>query len=326
MPRKKRGSNNKSIFSRRNALVFSICLIISALFWLLLAFNGYYTSSLTVPVEYINMPEKRMMIEKLPQEVDVTISGSGYQLISYLLQPSKGKVLLDGRNIGIKPASKSNKAFLTTYNGIDFFNRQHGDIKVLNINPDTIFFSFFNRGIKKVPVVLDAKINFRKQYFLTDSVRLKPDSVLITGPSERLDSVFQIFTEQLKLDDVYSSATYSLNIVEPDSLLSYEPSTIETIFDVDQFTEAVFTIPVKIEHLISTDSLEIYPQVVELSCLVALKDFNKLSASSFVIAADAFDLRDGNSNALSLYIRNAPGFVRSIKLKPETVEFVIRNK
>ncbi|MEX1188776.1 MAG: CdaR family protein [Bacteroidia bacterium] len=272
------------------------------------------------------MPEKRMMIEKLPTEVDITISGSGYQLISYWLQPQNAKVLLDGRNIGTKPYLKANNSFLTTYNGIDFFNREHGDVKALNIVPDTIFFSFFNRGIRKVPVVLDASLSFKKQFFLTDSISISPDSVVISGPAERMDSVFQIFTEKLRLSDISTSGLFSLKILQPDSMLSYEPSTVDVKLEVDQFTEAVFNIPVRLEHLISTDSLDVFPEQVELRCMVALKDFNKISASSFIIAADAFDLRDTKTNSLILYIREAPSFVKNIQLKPETVEFIIRKK
>jgi YbbR domain-containing protein len=326
MPGNNKANKGKSIFSRRNLLVFVVCLAISTLFWLLLAFNGFYSTSITVPVEYINMPEQRMMIEKLPQEVEITISGSGYQLISYWLRPDNGSVLLDGRNIGTKPALKANNAFLTTFNGIDFFNRQHGDVKALNIQPDTIFFSFFNRGFRKVPIVLDAVLSFKKQYFLTDSIRLFPDSVMISGPSERMDSVFQIFTERLKLSDISTSGNFTLNILKPDSLLSYEPSLVDIKMEVDQYTEAVFAIPVRVEHLISTDSLDVFPEQVELTCLIALKDFNKVSASSFIIAADAFDLRDSKSNSMKLYVREAPSFVKNIRLKPETVDFIIRQK
>lgn len=316
----------KKFLSRKNLIVFFVCLSISTLFWFLLAFNGYYSTSITVPVEYINLPEKRMMVEKLPATVDISISGSGYQLLSYMLRPGNAKVLLDGRNIGVKPSLKDRNAFITTYHGIDFFNREHGDVKALNIQPDTIFFSFFNRGVQKVPVKLDASLSFRKQYYLTDSIRITPDSIIISGPAERLDSIFRIPTEKLKLDDIAESGIFTLKILQPDSLLSYEPLEVTVNLNVDKYTEVVYKVPVRMEHLISADSLDIYPAEVELSCMVALSNFNKLSASSFVVAADAFDLRESKSSKMMLYIREAPFFVRNIKIKPETIEYIIRKK
>jgi YbbR domain-containing protein len=326
MPGKKSGSGLKSFFKRRNILVFAICLIISALFWLLLAFDGYYSASLQVPVEYINMPKERMSIEKLPSQVDITISGSGYQLISYWMQPKNAKVLLDGRNIGTRSSGNSTLAFLTTYNGIDFFNREHGDVKALNISPDTLFLTFFNRGSKKVPVVLRSELNFERQYYLTDSILIKPDSITISGPIARLDSISQIKTELLSLSKINKSGTYQLKLIQEDSLLAYEPSSVEVNLAVDQFTEVIFEVPIKIEHLLSSDSLGIFPNAIQVSCLVALKDFSKLKPSAFLIAADAFDLRNSRAKSLKLYIRKSPSYVRSIQLRPESVEFIIRKK
>lgn len=326
MPGKKSGSGFKSFFTKRNILVFAICLIISALFWLLLAFNGYYSTSLKVPVEYINMPRERMLIEKLPLEIDITISGSGYQLISYWMQPKNAKVLLDGRNIGTRLSGNSTIAFLTTYNGIDFFNREHGDVKALNITPDTLFLTFFNRGSKKVPVVLRSELSFERQYYLTDSIRILPDSITVSGPIARLDSISQIRTEFLRLTKINKSDSYQLKLVQEDSLLAYEPSNVDVNLEVDQFTEVIFEVPVKIEHLLSSDSLDIFPNSIQLSCLVALKDFSRLKPSAFLIAVDAFDLRNSRAKSLRLYIRESPNYVRNIQLRPEAVEFIIRKK
>jgi YbbR domain-containing protein len=272
------------------------------------------------------MPKERMLIEKLPSEVDITISGNGYQLLSYWMQPNSAKVLLDGRNIGTKPSAKANIAFLTTYPGIDFFNREHGDVKALHIQPDTLFLSFFNRGSKRVPVQLDLDVSYQKQYYLTDSIRIQPDSITISGPIARLDSIQSIFTKKLKLRDINKSVYYKLNLIQNDSALAYEPSSVDVRLSVDQFTEVVFDIPVRVEHLLSSDSLDIFPNSIQLSCLVALKDFSQLKPTSFIVAADAFDLRNSRTKSLKLYLRQAPGYVKNIQLKPESVEFVIRKK
>jgi YbbR domain-containing protein len=326
MPGKKLGGSGRSFFKRRNVFVFGLCLLISTLFWFLLAFNGHYSATLKVPVEYINMPKERMLIEKLPTEVEITISGSGYQLISYWMQPKNAKVLLDGRNIGTKPSAKTNIAFLTTYTGIDFFNREHGDVKALHIQPDTLFLSFFNRGSKKVPVRLDLDLGFQKQYYFTDSIHIQPDSITISGPITRLDSIHSIYTEQLKLRDVNKSASYTLKLIQNDSALAYEPSSVDVRLSVDQFTEVVFDIPIRVEHLLSSDSLDIFPNTIQLSCLVALKNFSQLKPSSFIVAADAFDLRNSRTKSLKLYLRQAPDYVKNVQLKPESVEFIIRMK
>lgn len=319
-------SGKPSRFKRRNLLIFIVCLMIATLFWFLLAFNGFYTTTIRVPVQYINMPEQKMMTDKLPTELEVSLSGSGYQLMSYMLQPDNALILLDGRNIGTSPSLKASSAFLTTYSGIDYFNRLHGDVSVLHISPDTLFFNFFERGIRKVPVIPNLDLSFRSQFYLSDSARVLPDSITLTGPADRFDSIFSIRTELLQLSDVYKSGVYTLKIEQLDSALSYAPVQVDVELNVDQFTEAVIEVPIRIEHLLSRDSLDIYPEKVQVSCLVALKQYNTLKPSSFVVAADAFDLRDTRSRSLKLYLRKYPAFIKQVRIQPETVEFIVRKK
>ncbi len=326
MTRSKTTSVLRSVIIRRKVVVFGICLLISTLFWILLAFNSPYSTRIRVPVTYINMPESRIMMDKLPKELDVQVSGSGYQLLSYILQPELATVYLDGRSIGMSPASKAGEAFLTTYPGIDFFNREHGDIKALNILPDTIHFSFFHSGYKKVPVHLNKYLNFERQFSLSDSIQLSPDSITLNGPIEILDSIHRIETEALVLNNLNKPGTYNIRIKKPNEKLSYAPLEIGVHLNVDKYTESILEVPIYVDHLLSSDSLDIFPQTVKVRYLVSLRDYNKVNPKLFRIAADAFDLRNSKAQNLRLYLRNIPPFIHGVRMEPETVEFIIRKK
>ena len=144
MPKTKTESVFRSVlFSRRKIAVFGLCLVISTLFWVLLAFNEIYTTTITVPVRYVNMPEDQMLIDRLPAEVELEISGVGYRLLSYSLQPETAEITLDGMLTGINPGSKNAEAFLATNGAVLFFNRLHNDVEALRVEPDTIHFTFF---------------------------------------------------------------------------------------------------------------------------------------------------------------------------------------
>jgi YbbR domain-containing protein len=272
------------------------------------------------------MPESRMMMEKLPREVDIQVSGTGYQLLSYLLQPDQAKVLLDGRSIGMSPSTRAGEAFITTYPGIDFFNREHGDIKALNILPDTIHFNFFDRGYKKVPVHLNSYLDFARQFSLSDSIQLSPDSITLTGPIDVLDSIHTIETEALVLNKLDRSGVYTVKIKRPSDKLNYAPLEVSAKLQVDKYTEAMLDVPVFVDHLLSRDSLGIFPQTVKVKYLVSLKDYKKVNPKLFHIAADAFDLRNGKTENLRLYLRKVPPYVHHVSMEPETVEFIIRKK
>jgi hypothetical protein len=324
MARSKSSSELRSSISRRKITVFGICLMLASLFWVLLSFNDHYSTKIRASVSYINMPQNRMLIEKLPQTAEMLVNGSGYDLIAYIIRPNLANIIIDGRNIGVKASSKTGEAFVTTNSSIDFFNREHFDIKALNILPDTIFFSFFERGLKKVPVHLNRYLTFDRQFSLSDSINLNPDSILISGPFTTLDSIKRIETEPLILNGLNKSGDYSVKIKKTSKLISYAPMEVGVHLEVDKYTEAELEVPISIEQLTLGDSVEIFPKQAKITYLVSLHNYNKVNPNLFRISVDAFDIRNAKNSNLRLNIKKFPPYVQGIRIEPETVEFIIR--
>jgi hypothetical protein len=324
MARSKSSSVLRNTLSRRKVTVFSICLLLASLFWVLLACNDHYSAKISASVSYINMPENRMLIEKLPQTVEMLVNGSGYDLIAYIIRPNLANIIIDGRYIGVTASSETGQAFVTTNSSIDFFNREHFDIKALNILPDTIFFSFFERGIKKVPVHLNRYLTFDRQFSLSDSISINPDSILISGPFATLDSIKRIETEPLVLNGLNKSGDYSVKIKKTSKLITYAPMEVGVHLEVDKFTEAELEVPISVEHITLGDSLEIFPKQVKITYLVSLRNYNKVNPKLFRISVDAFDIRNAKNANLRLNVKQFPPYVQGIRIEPETVEFIIR--
>jgi hypothetical protein len=324
MARSKSSSVLRTSISRRKVAVFGICLMLASLFWVLLAFNDHYSTKIRVSVSYINMPENKMLVEKLPQSAEMLVNGSGYDLIAYIIRPNLANIVIDGRFIGVNASSKAGETFVTTSSSIDFFNREHFDVKALNIYPDTIFFSFFERGLKKVPVHLNRYLTFDRQFSLSDSITLNPDSILISGPFATLDSIKRIETEPLIINGLNKSGDYSVKIKKSSKLITYAPMEVGVHLEVDKFTEAQLEVPISIEHLTIGDSLEIFPKQAKITYLVSLRNYNKVNPKLFRITADAFDIRNSKNANIRLNLKQFPAYVQGIRIEPETVEFIIR--
>ena len=308
MARTKSGLFRSAFFRRRNLLAFAICLLISSLLWILMAFNNFYTSTIKVPIRFINLPEKNILTEKLPIEAEIGISGSGYHLLSYRFRPKLAEILIDGRNIGFK----NQLGFISTYHAIDYFNRQHGDIKVLHINPDTLFFQFIDKGFKKVPVVVNSYLDFEREFDLRDSLVIRPDSIEVSGPIEKLESLERIEAQPLIVRKLNKSATYSLKIKAPDAQLSYAPAEVAVTVNVDRFTEARITLPVRELDGKTTD-----PRIVTVVFQVAFSHYDKIKAADFEISTDSSGAAGGKQR---LIVKSAPYYAKKISILPSMVK------
>ena len=94
--------------------------------------------------------------------------------------------------------------------------------------------------------------------------------------------------------------------------------------DNSTVTEAELEVPISIENLTIGDSLEIFPKQAKITYLVSLSNYNKVNPKLFRISADAFDIRNAKNVNLRLNVKQFPPYVQSIRLEPETVEFIIR--
>jgi hypothetical protein len=268
MVRTKNKILRSAFFKQKNLFAFALCMLISALIWVLMAFNSFYTTEIFVPIRYINLSENKILPDKLPSEAEIEISGSGYQLFSYRLRPKQAEAIIDGRNIGFK----EEKGFISTFHAIDYFNRQHGNVKALNVKPDTVFLQFIDRGFKMVPVVVHSFLDFAPDFNLRDSLVIRPDSIQITGSIEEIARIDRVETQSLIAQELNKSVTYSLKLKAP---------TSEVAVNVNRFTKVRIAVPMKDSRGRKTE-----PRIATLALQVAFSHYNKIKASDFEITLD----------------------------------------
>jgi YbbR domain-containing protein len=315
----------RNTLRRRRVLAFIVCLLIAFVFWVLIAFNNNYNTTLTVPVRYINIPENRVVAEELPKKVELTINGKGYNVLSYLMLPEQGEIIIDGKRIGIQKRNNINKGFLLTRDGVDYFNRQHADIRALNISPDTLFFQLQNRIFKRVPVKVNLDVTFAKQYGLINPVKILPDSVDISGEEEMIEGILYVDTDVFSKKEISTSFNTSLNIKPIDGIYC-TPASVELNFYVEQFTEQIFDIPITIRNNNPKDSIVVLPSKVQVSFLVGLNDYIKSQADLFEVEVDFSDIGTVKKGKVQVKLSKSPDFVKNTKITPESVDYIFIKK
>lgn len=322
MPMQTKRKNLKDTLRRRRVLTYFICLLIAFVFWLLNTSNNQFSKTLTVPVNYINIPENELITNQLPKEVEITLHGTGYDVVSFLIMPDQGKIFLDGKKTGIIKKQGQTFGFFLTQSGLSYFNKQHADVKALDIKPDTIFFQLLDRSFKRVPVKLNVSLDFDKQYGVVDENYLDVDSVDISGEKEIVDTVTFIETESFNQTGINSSFNKSLKLKAIEGLY-LNPSEVNLSIQVEQYTEHVLEVPLQIKNNITADSIVTMPAKIKILFLVSLNDFIKIQRDDFEVMIDASELKKGKNIKVPVQIFKSPTYAKNIKLSPEKVEYII---
>lgn len=282
-----------------------------------------YAIELSFPVNYINIPSDKVIANNLSETIDIEIKSNGFNLFIYKLRQKKDTVLIDIKDL--KPLTIKNHYYLLTNSRIDKITSQLNDIKVIKIYPDTIFLNFNKKVTKSVPVKANLKIDFAKLYQQSDSLKLSPSFIKISGAADLIDKIKYVETEPVYLKNITDSLSLKLNIlITPElKIIDLSQPFVQAKVSVTKYTEASIELPIEVENLPRGYGLKLFPDKVSIKYNVAFGNYEKINPLQFHAVVDYLKIEPG-SNKLKIQLLKSPPEIRAIKMNPEKVEYIIR--
>ncbi|MFQ5446403.1 MAG: CdaR family protein [Saprospiraceae bacterium] len=288
---------------------------VALVFWIFIKLSKTYPALRSISIEY-HLPPGQVFASPPPATFTASCTGQGWDLLSDFLKHSDPVIVIDletRKNADVQREELIRKA------------REVLSVKVEDVDRNYISFHLDSTATRQVPIILNHNISLAGDYFILDSIRIVPDSVLLTGPAEALASTTSVQTEQLTLSGLTGFERCRVKLMPPSGEeVSMARTEIIAEIPVEQFTEKVFSLPVKVNA--GEDSVSLIPSRVSLSCIVALSRYDAIRANEFEIAAD-FDHRPqpGGASIVALNLTKSPGGIRNINFFPKYVElFVIQ--
>lgn len=325
------GKNNiKSPFKKitnQSIFIFSFFIILASAFWYLNALNKRYIHELTLPIKYSNYPTNKIQVAKLPETVDVTMEAYGYRIFSY----KYGFITHDIKlNIATSSLFKLNKSDSTKYYILTNFERNKlteqftSDVRIINIEPDSIYFKFDELSRKKVAIKLNADFEFAPQHMQINDVSIEPDSIVITGPQTVLDTVDIIETQTKSYNELNESLNENIQLA---ARLGFKltQDNVRLKLDVRQFTESMVEVPIITKNVPDTLSLITFPKNCNIYYNVPIDLYESIGLEDFRVVVDYDKIQTGKEN-LKLEIEKIPDHILISKTNPSRVQFIIEKR
>jgi hypothetical protein len=312
----------------RDAVIFSLFLLLSFVFWYLNSLEKDVDYDIKYPVKYENLPEGRVLAEDLPSRLELYLKGPGYSVVKLKLGGNQAPVVLDVSTINYRrvPGSRTLNYYIITSGLIpELKNQLRTECEITSIKPDTLFFSFDMIITKQVRVIADVDVMTERQYLVKGDIIIKPDTVSITGPKRILDTIKTVRTRHKKLRGVNETITQSFALAVSKGYELSKKKVVLTI-PVEQFTEAEIRVPVKILDCPDSIDIKIFPDIVTVKCLVAISDYKKIEDIPFEVVLDLSKADLNSSEKIPVGFRNIPAFVTSLRVTPAKVDFLIEKK
>ncbi len=230
-------------------VVFLIAYLLALALWILVNMGRDYNLTLNVPLRIIGPAEDMVFAEQPPENARIGVSGEGWNLFSLYRNPPVITVPYDD---GVVIISEIIKEHMVAY----------PDLTIQEIYPTYISVEMVPKVSKKVPVSPDLEVELMSQYEIMGDIRVRPDSVTLTGSEKVLDTIQSWPTELLRLRNVQGRVDQKVHLAESRHNISLDTSVVQVSFDVTEFTEGEIRVNVRVSNVPDRHEIRLNPSVI----------------------------------------------------------------
>ena len=308
----------------RKPVIFLICVGIATIFWFLNALEKEYTVELSFPVRYTNLPKNKVLSNTPPSHFILDVRSYGFTLLRYKLSVAFSPLVFNVNEFTGKIMEETNKPKYAIpsrayRNGIA--SQLSNELNITGIQPDTVYFEFDRIISKKVKVVPDITYDLQKQHYLYDNIRVKPDSIKVTGPESILDTLPNVKTVSQHYKELDQITQRNVSLQEINKL-EFEPKRVVVTIPIEEYTEKHITVPISVDSLPDSVHVNLFPSEVKISFMTGLSHFNEISPNDFRFSVSYNDLKN-KIDYLPVRIDKFPPHLKSLNYLPQKVEYLI---
>lgn len=307
-----------TIPERKRIMILISCFLLAIAGWLFMALNNKYVYTAKTVLIYKNFPQNKAFHPLQPDTVDLQVEGTGWQLLFARLRVNPQSIDISLDNL------KSRNYILISEQLYSVNNQLETSQKIISVKPDTLYFDFSKRTVKRVPVKLLSNLEFTNQYGISGDVAITPAYVTVSGPTADLESIQEWKTDTLELENIQYTTTTRVNMMQNQRKnVSIFPNSVEVKIPVDEFTEKTVEVSLKIINNKEYHNVKIYPKKVKITFLVPLSSYDVVNDRFMEAVVDLNEWKQLGHETLRVKITRFPDFCKFVKTSPSKVDFII---
>lgn len=307
-----------SVSERRRLSVFFTCLLLALIAWVFAMLSGTYSFTVKQTLTFKNVPQRRAFRALQPDTVEATMQGTGWQMVFSHVADEKQPVAID-----LHTLEHSNFIALNTQIG-QINKLRDATHKIISFQPDTLYFDFTNRMVKKIRVEPVLNINYQPQYAVSGKIIIKPAYVTLNGPGNVIEKISTWKTDTLTLKGVNEPITGTLQLQKvKEGNISIYPKSVQVRIPVEEFTEKTLKIPVRLINNQHYYNVKIFPQHVTVTFTTPLSRYTELDENFFEATVD-LKLWEEGYTVLPVSITRMPAYCKIVKITPRNIDFLVK--
>lgn len=304
----------------RNILTFLVFLLISTIFWFLMALNDEVQEDYKVPLRLEEFPKQMTVISGTVPTINVTVKDKGSALAKFAWG---AKPVLKLRYDEFTRPSDNHLLFSEAQLNSALRGVFGSSASVVAVKPDSLHLYYTTNPGIPVKVVVDADITTLPQYEAFGSPRISTDSVLLYSNLKERLQIKELPTAPISLSRLSDTTTVEASILVPEGMRAV-PSKVRVTFPVEPLVSKTRRLKVEPVNVPAGTRLVPFPAMVEATYLLPKSTYASAN-SALRVTVDYNDISPGKKS-LPLRLSGVPPYCQSARLVTQEVEYIIEHE
>ncbi|NHF59299.1 hypothetical protein FK220_008105 [Flavobacteriaceae bacterium TP-CH-4] len=264
-----------------------------------------------------------MLVNASKKEIELKLEAVGFQFLAFNLRSQN-------LNIDLSEAIREDGIFYISPTDCrrQLEKQLPTGVQLLDTDGDSLFFKFYKVVSKKVPVIARTDLSFPQNYLMEGALKIVPDSVIVKGPENEVDTITAVRTAKTTLTDLTSDFLINSRLTKEPHLenTEYATETVEISGKVSRFSEKVIPLSITVVNLPEGVAIQLFPEKVEVLVKASLDRLKDLNADDFQVIADYASLPEQSGNSFKLKLVKKPGDIYSVVLLQDRADFILKRE
>lgn len=258
----------------------------------------------------------------------IEVAASGFDLIGNDFAKKHREISVDFNNPFFRNSFLSKRIAYSTERILKEFSTSKDErFKIVSASPDSLIFDYAQKLTIKVPVRVNAEVNYKKQFFQSSPIIVKPDSIEIAGPEIELSKISFVETQKVVYNNAGKNIFYSAGVINPvpDKII-LSADKVWVLIPVNEFTEGMVKVPIE-KIYYRNKPVKLIPDNISVTYLAPVASFTQIGNDDFTVQIREVDKASlGNEkNKIRAWVTKQPANARIVSVKPELIDFIIEN-
>ncbi|AWX46369.1 hypothetical protein HME9304_03402 [Flagellimonas maritima] len=309
--------------NERKVKVFSLFLICSFLAWFISNLSDSYESRTNFALNYKNLPDTLLLGNKSVNSIEAKLRTSGFRFLYY-------NFINKRVDVDLSQVIAKNGNYLITEDALSeqIELQLPQSISLINLDRSQLFVDLYQVTAKELQIKPRLDLQFQQNFIMEGEPIITPETVLVKGPKNEIDTLTTIYTSKIEMTDVSSDFSENILLVFPKNLSNsvFSINRVNVKGKVVKFSEKAFDVPIRVLNFPKGYNVNIFPNSISVLCKATLEKLKKITLQDFEVIADYKQLNETDGNILFLEIVKKPENVYDVRMLENKINFVLEQK